>query len=455
MMNQIKLVIGQAGTGKTTWLMQEASKLCPNLINNDHQKLLALTRMHGARRRLNSVLKKYCPDVSKQIFTIDSFALSILNRFRRHIGNEKPVIPNSKLTSVHDTFWGIEASFQYIMQNAASLLKSVTLQKIYAASFPLIIVDEFQDCHSSQLDFIKALSAITTVLLAADDFQLLDDSIDGCPSVEWVRLQVKLGKAEIIELVEVHRTNSEKILTAASCLRINEKAHATTVPVICCPGYGLIAAKIFYKLLSSRLRGTSIIICPTKTPLLEKVLGSMENQAIRRGKRPFNWNREISEKMEVELILDDMNVRKVGTDEWIKVPSYKYSASYQIADNVQRVAKLKGINKIPNEFVQREIERITHDNRAFLTGTGKRTITTIHGAKNREFDNVFILWPYNVPTDFELQRRWLYNAITRSKKMCVILVEGNLDRALKDSVLQLLGPPEDGSPPRKKGNKYG
>ena len=48
---------------------------------------------------------------------------------------------------------------------------------------------------------------------------------------------------------------------------------------------------------------------------------------------------------------------------------------------------------------------------------------TIQQAKNREFDHVVVLWPYTVPNDDGQRRRLLYNAITRAKRSCTVLVQ--------------------------------
>ena len=71
---------------------------------------------------------------------------------------------------------------------------------------------------------------------------------------------------------------------------------------------------------------------------------------------------------------------------------------------------------------------------------------TIHQAKNREFDNVFVVWPYTVPADSEYKRRLLYNAITRSRANCMVLVRGNLKRIQADDVLRLIGQAKEAFP---------
>jgi superfamily I DNA/RNA helicase len=48
---------------------------------------------------------------------------------------------------------------------------------------------------------------------------------------------------------------------------------------------------------------------------------------------------------------------------------------------------------------------------------------TIHQAKNREFDSVIVLWPYEVAGVVDRQRRLLYNAITRAQRQAVVVVQ--------------------------------
>jgi DNA helicase IV len=48
---------------------------------------------------------------------------------------------------------------------------------------------------------------------------------------------------------------------------------------------------------------------------------------------------------------------------------------------------------------------------------------SVHGAKNREFDSVVVLWPAAISGSADQKRRLLYNAITRAKDKCLILVQ--------------------------------
>ena len=82
-----------------------------------------------------------------------------------------------------------------------------------------------------------------------------------------------------------------------------------------------------------------------------------------------------------------------------------------------------------------------HNALAFGRGSPRFQVLTVHGAKNREFDHVFVFWGYkSAGWPAEQQRRLLYNAVTRAKSDCTVLVVGNQVRIQSDPVLSLLGP---------------
>ena len=186
-MGKISLVIGQAGTGKTTWLMEKVNECAPSLLTAEHQCVLAITRMHGARRRVEMELRESCPAIRCNVTTIDGFALSILNRWRTALGHSKPVQAVNGDADFTETIFGTEADFTKILAAATRLLHSPMIRRIIGETYPLILIDEFQDCQDSLLEFVKNLSKCSVMLLAADDFQLLDSTVAECPAVEWVK----------------------------------------------------------------------------------------------------------------------------------------------------------------------------------------------------------------------------------------------------------------------------
>jgi hypothetical protein len=454
---EVTCVSGQAGTGKTTWLMRTAQESAKEHIIADHQRMLAITRMHGARRRVEIQLKDKCTDVPRIVNTIDAFALSILNRWRIALGYLKPITPVSHESNFTPSLFGIEADFTNILSKAADLLESNTIGKIIGQSFPLIMVDEFQDCHGAMLDFVKALSNHSNLLLAGDDFQLLDISGTGCPALEWVKELEKKGHARIEELRDFHRTSSTEILQAARCLRENVNSSGQSIPVICCPNHGPAAWHIISRLVISsspyKWTGDCALICPGHDPFLQKVLGSCAKQLRDRRLFPLQWREELTADEERRQVLTALNLSDdshTSEADWRGPTNECGCIGKHVTDFAERLCKLRGVEAIPESFVAKQVDRTIHEMRAYCLHTGRRTVTTVHGAKNREFDNVFVLWTYKVPPDSEQQRRWLYNAVTRSKKNCVILVWGSEDRARNDPILSLLGPPQPAFPKKKR-----
>jgi superfamily I DNA/RNA helicase len=125
--SQVAVVIGQAGAGKTKWLAEKAAEHAPRLLSADHQRMLVITRMHGARRRLEHKFKDACHSIPHTVATIDSFALSIVNRWRRAIGHTRPVIAVPGDADFVDGMFGIEADFGKVLASAARLLQSPTI----------------------------------------------------------------------------------------------------------------------------------------------------------------------------------------------------------------------------------------------------------------------------------------------------------------------------------------
>ena len=448
-MGKVSLVIGQAGTGKTTWLVEKVKESAPQLVLSEHQRVLAITRMHGARRRVENKLNESCSGIRCSVATVDGFALSILNRWRTALGWSRPIQAVSGEVDFTETIFGIDADFNRVLLGATRLLQTHTVKRILSESYPLIAIDEFQDCHGPLLEFVKALSLCSSLLLAADDFQLLDTSTTGCPAVEWVHALQDSGSADTTELTECHRTSVRGILDAARCLRDDTKSSIPTVPVICCPTEAPAAWKIIDALVlhfySAPWRGTTALICPGNDPFIDKVLDSCGSQLQKRGRVPMHWHVECAIEEEQQRICSNLGLTTSNDRpdcHWTLPAGDLDPIGVHAVARSNRFARLKGVWPVPQAMVARHVDTIVHEKRAYGAHYPSRSVTTVHGAKNREFDNVFVLWTYKLPPDKVQQRRLLYNAITRARSNCMVLVLGDLDRANDDTVLSLLGPPQ-------------
>ncbi len=435
MKNRLTLVQGQAGTGKTTRLIDVAREQAPLLVVSPSQTALAITRMHGARRRLHLKLSEGLAGRRFTVTTIDAFALSIVNRWRTVLGYTQPVVPVRYEPSSSPTLFGTELSFASICRAASNLLKSPTVARLVGYSHPLIVIDEFQDCQGELLDFVAALAPVTTLLLAADDFQFLDGDSPGCPATDWAKRNITSVAEQITQLNTVHRTSNPRIMAAARALRSNVPAASRTVPVYSLASAALIAWRIIERMVFGRPRwhGATALICPSHDPLVDKVLASCDSQLRKRNCSPLEWDVRCSAEENAKAILPGSSVARWGQ------PGIE-AARDQVLARAARFARLKGITAPSDVIVARHAEMVAHERTAYRPTLGPRLVTTIHGAKNLEFDNVFVLWPYRLPPGSEIQRRLLYNAITRAKQNCTVLVLGKPSRVQACPVLSLLGP---------------
>ncbi|RLB91556.1 MAG: hypothetical protein DRH50_10870 [Deltaproteobacteria bacterium] len=456
-MKQITAVTGQAGTGKTTWLMEKANELAPALLTAEHHSMLAITRMHGSRRRVQTKLRKCCPSIPGVVSTIDGFALSIVNRWRTALGYTRPICAVDGDVDFVNRAFGTNADFARVLRAAIQLLESPTVKRVISESFPLILIDEFQDCWGPLLDFVKALAECSTLLLAADDFQMLNSEVLGCPAIEWVESLTFEGRARIETLDTCHRTSNTAILHAAECIRTNRKSDDKTVSVVSCPNPKMAAWKIVDALLLKFYMkdwyGNCAIIFPSKDNYIRNVMDSCSAYAQKYNRPPLTFHKEISHAQHVQLVLKDIGFEDKRA-QCIYTCDTSNPTGHQVIEGVRKQIKLRGLSDVTEEIVVSYAERIVHHHRSYSPKEGKRVIVTVHGAKNREFDNVIVLWPYRVRE--ELKKRLLYNAITRARKHCMVLLQLKEKEAKSDSAISLLGPLEpfkDDSKRKKQGAK--
>src|SRR5690606_20368723 len=129
----VRAFTGGAGCGKTHRLMQALSSHLGTMPLKDGQKVLALTFMHGSRRRLEERLDqlkilKGRTDCS----TIDSFAWRLVRRW----------LP----LAVALGFADIEPDqYERVCDAAGALLQIKEVCGWVAATFPILLVDEAQD----------------------------------------------------------------------------------------------------------------------------------------------------------------------------------------------------------------------------------------------------------------------------------------------------------------------
>jgi hypothetical protein len=407
----VRAFTGGAGCGKTYQLMQSLSVHLESEPLKDGQKVLALTFMHGSRRRLEERLGQLRVLRGRtDCSTIDSFAWRLVRRWRS--------------LAVALGYVGIEANqYEHVCDAAAALLQIKEVCGWVAATFPVLLVDEAQDLTAFRLRLVEGLAMRLQVFAAADEFQCLDEELRPNPACSWLS-QVCLAE----ELVLPKRTKVGELLDAAAAIRGGYSAKSGKLfKVELTPKPQLAGAW-----LSGNMRwyggGKSVaVITPAMGTFAKAAVTWTASNRTTKGAGPYAIFWEESEAKAASSFLAGLALQAVND-----IPSVAAvlsgagdpRAARDVAEwmNVQKRARSKVT--FSKEEICRAIEQgFAQRRRIGRSGVQGWRGMTVHGAKNREFDNVIVLWPAAIAGSDDQKRRLLYNAITRARERCLVLVQ--------------------------------
>lgn len=381
------------------------------------QKVLALTFMHGSRRRLDDRLRKI-PTLSGRYdcTTLDSFAWRIARRWRS--------------LCAQLGFRDIEpGDFSRVVEAAAAALDIDTVSKWVAETFPVLVLDEAQDLTVSRLRVVSALASHLDVLAAADEFQCLNEALRPNPACQWLE---RCGNGQV--LVESRRTDVSELINAAAALRSGLPPQSgTLLKIQLAPNAGLAGSW-----LSNQIgwygRGKNVaVITPVMGSFARNVLEWVRTRTTSSNCGPHfiqleQADTEAADNYLAALLLEDeagipeiltavqaINDPRVAADvgTWLDRQRRTLGRTVLHRSEIEHVVRLS--------FYLRRRQR--------PSATTRLTAMTIHGAKNREFDQVVVLWPAATMGCDDQKRRLLYNAITRAKERCLVLVQAQANMA--------------------------
>lgn len=426
---------GAAGTGKTHNLVGRAAEIVQDGVLGEGQKLLALTFMNGARRRLDARLAEN-PAFRRRFDcqTFDVFARTLAARRR------------SLITPVLQAQADVLSEFDGPCALAAGLLEYEAVRKWVARSFPLVLVDEAQDLDEHRMRVLQGLSLSCRIVAAADAFQCLHNGRDTAPLMGWLE-----GAGQTHRLTQVRRTTQQGLLAAALAVREgrdmkavlteNTYKNRTTWNGAGFRFFEVRASKAKHALLSwaisnemAQRQGQFVILTPDAgEQVIRAALNTVQTKPYTRknsgatfGPYPHTWDRHDSE--EADALLADLALPEAASYAGLLALFTPLAGHGAIAQAINRMDRLRKVHGQAS-FTAAQVTAFVREavrNRARLGFRQPRghLAMTIQRAKNREFPNVIVLWPHTATGSAEHQRRLLYNAITRAQNHCTVIVLG-------------------------------
>ena len=409
-------VNGAAGYGKTYRLLQRTSEGLQSCALEAGQAVLALTFMHGARQRLEQKLRAM-PDLrgKYQCVTVDGFARSLRWRWRslaRAMGQ-----PSTDAVSFDD-----QCSL------AAALVQRPVVGSWLAMGYPCILLDEAQDLDPHRLRLVEALSTWSHLLIAYDDFQCLRQELRPSPVSVWLPTVCKPE-----ELDKPQRCSIPALLEASTALRSGLAPIAGAgLKIAECASSGqaaaLLASTIHYAKLKTANSSVAVITPARKGGYAEEIVELVATKACGSKKLgPFKLRWDLGESpflKTVEQMAFD-GEKPCGEVLRALLATEEGTARDALVRWAVRQRDVAGRRHLGFAELLGQTRRVLAVTRARAnrTDSGRRALT-VHQAKNREFDIVIVIWPYTVAQDDEGKRRLLYNAITRAKQQCTVIVQG-------------------------------
>lgn len=431
---------GGAGTGKTTRLMEELRSRISGGHIKEGQKILALTFMHGSRRRLEEKLRSI-PEAKGRFScqTIDSFAYGIVSRWKDLAVSKGYPTP------------GDELEYEKVCQASSDILNNDSASIWVSTLYPIIVLDEFQDCNINRISIFDGLSKFCTILAALDPFQDLSAQSE-CHALKWLK-----EKGTEITLTQIHRTSQVGLISAFTSVRNGT-----------CPSLGgsngifisyghsnSVSLSSTARTLTWKGAQNTAILCPTSygnCPFFRHIIDGLSTGKVkfRIPKRtppafslvgPFRisyekGNVEIEDELWLSLGIKSKDLSKLIKSNKIKINKEIFGAEH-LETWLSKQRELRARIEFSIEELKIQIKKIIQRLRAFsFQPRGGIKAITVHQAKNREFDHVILLWPLKIDPDKEKQKRLFYNGITRARVSCSVIIQGNPESKRLESVFE-------------------
>ena len=411
------VVAAGPGSGKTRVLVHKLASL---LLLGDvkHEQLLMLTFSRAAATEFKQRLMELIGNAAHfvEIKTFHSYCFDILGR----IGNLEDA--------------------KNVVAKAAEMINQGEVEPNKIGK-TVLVIDEAQDMGTEEYALVKALMTSNEemrVIAVGDDDQNIYE-FRGSDSGYMYQLTQERG-SKIVEMTENYRSAHHPVNFANDFLKIIDKRMKST-PIISMrkeDGWVEVTrhqSKYMYQplvenLLQHKDKGTSCVLTQTneeavilmallrKQGISSKLIQSMEGLRFWNILEMRYFMRYIDKRIKTPLITEEL---------WEETKHATFST-------YDRSLSLMYVKRCVEQFEQTNKTKYFSDFKEFvfessvedfcdISGTDV-VVSTIHKAKGREFDNVYMLVSDNYVKDVHLMRRY-YVGITRAKNRLFIHTNGD------------------------------
>lgn len=424
--NETKYIVVAAGpgSGKTRVLVHKLASL---LLMEDvkHEQLLMLTFSRAAATEFKKRLLRLIGNAANyiEIKTFHSYCFDLLGR----VGS-------------------VEKSDQILRTTVDKIKrKEVEPNRITKT---VLVIDEAQDMDGDEFSLINTLmeqNEDMRVIAVGDDDQNIFE-FRGASS-KYLEQFIRIHKATRYELIENYRSKinlveftNQFVTTIQHRLKhapiISRHSDHGKIKVVRYRSTNLIVP-VVHDIATSDLTGTTCVLTKTNDEALQ-ITGLLLKSGLQAKLIQSNDGFNLYNLAEVRFFLSQLNladdITVISDDRWL-------SATKALADKLGKSNKLEICQNIIKDFeavnpkkkYKSDLEVFIRESELanFISGNGETIfVSTIHKAKGKEFDNIFLMLDtINLATDES--RRQLYVAMTRAKSNLTIHLNGSyLDNIL-------------------------
>ncbi len=306
----------------------------------------------------------------------------------------------------------------------------------------VLVIDEAQDMDAHEFELIKALmehNEEMRVIAVGDDDQNIYE-FRGASS-QYLEQFITEQKAKKTELVENYRSKANLVnfsnqFVAKISHRLKQTpiiSHTTengNVRVVRYLHENLIVP-VVKDIMSSDLKGSTCILTHTNFEAIQ-ITGLLVSKGLPAKLIQTNDGFSLFNMQEIRFFIEALYLSEdkfvISDEKWTEAKRKlwsKYKSSTNIDICIHLIKNFEDSN--PKQKYRSDFEVFVKESKVedFVSSNGEQLfVSTIHKAKGKEFDNVFLMLDgFNPQTDAE--KRQLYVAMTRAKENLSIHLNGN------------------------------